>query len=78
MSCVVRVQHGRIDAAVQLVREIMRRFQIRPYDESTGQGELRYLQLTAAGSETSGFRAQCDAAASVQVLSHLCSLKATC
>lgn len=63
-----RVQHPRLNAALQLVREAVQHLGIRPYDEASGRGELRYLQLTAAGSETSGWMAQQDSQASVQVL----------
>ena len=64
-----RVQHPRINAALQLVREAIQHLGICPYDEANGVGELRYLQLTAAGSEATGWKAQQDPDASVQVLS---------
>jgi len=38
-----------------------------PYDEESGKGMLRYVQLTAAGGEASGGRAQLDALATIQV-----------
>lgn len=49
----------------------MRELRIQPYRENTrgggGSGELRYLQLTAIGSQNSRPAAQHDAFASVQV-----------
>ncbi|KAK9861316.1 hypothetical protein WJX84_012131 [Apatococcus fuscideae] len=63
-----RVQHPCINAAMQLVREAVQGLGICPYNEAIGTGELRYLQLTAAGSEFSSWQAQQDAQASVQVV----------
>ncbi|KAK9866708.1 hypothetical protein WJX84_007859 [Apatococcus fuscideae] len=63
-----RVQHPQLDVAVELVRQAIRQLQICPYDEASGLGDLRYLQLTAAGSKASGWQAQHDDAASIQVV----------
>ena len=52
---------------MDLVRSVMQACQICPYDEASGQGELRYLQLTAAGSEASCRKAQNDPHAAIQV-----------
>ena len=64
------MQHLQLDVAVELVRQAIRQLQICPYDEASGLGDLRYLQLTAAGSKASGWQAQHDDAASIQVLTH--------
>ena len=50
-----------------MVRDAIQQLRISPYDESSGRGDLRYLQLTASGSEISNWLAQNDPTASVQV-----------
>ena len=45
----------------------MRRQSITPYSEHNGRGELRYLQLTAIGTQPDRPAAQSDPLASVQV-----------
>ena len=45
----------------------MRRQSITPYSEHNGRGELRYLQLTAIGTQPDRPAAQHDPQASVQV-----------
>lgn len=42
-----RVHAPVINETVQLVHEAMAACRIRPYDEASGSGQLRYLQLTA-------------------------------
>ncbi len=42
-----RVHHPAINDAVQLVHEALAACRIQPYDEASGTGQLRYLQLTA-------------------------------
>lgn len=39
-----RAHHPAINAAVDLVKDVMVKLQIVPYDEETGEGELRYIQ----------------------------------
>ncbi|GAQ86573.1 S-adenosyl-L-methionine-dependent methyltransferases superfamily protein [Klebsormidium nitens] len=39
-----RAHHPAINAAVDLVKDVMVKLQIMPYDEETGEGELRYIQ----------------------------------
>jgi len=41
------VHHPAINEAVQLVHEALAACRIQPYDEASGTGQLRYLQLTA-------------------------------
>jgi hypothetical protein len=45
----------------------VRRLGITPYSERSGRGELRYLQLTAVGTQPDAPAAQDDPQASVQV-----------
>lgn len=40
-----QVHHSSINKGVAIVRNMIREEQIHPYDESTGNGELRYLQF---------------------------------
>ena len=40
----IRAHHPAINAAVDLVKDVMVKLQIMPYDEETGEGELRYIQ----------------------------------
>jgi hypothetical protein len=47
----------------------VRRQSITPYSEHNGRGELRYLQLTAIGTQPNEPAAQHDPQASVQVRS---------
>ena len=41
------MHHPRINEAVELVLKVMKEQKIWPYNERTGAGELRYVQLTA-------------------------------
>lgn len=59
------VQHPRLNDAAALIAEACSRAGIRAYDETTGEGELRYVQLTAVGRD--GCRADLDPDAAVQV-----------
>ncbi len=46
----------------------MQQLRLAPYDEASGRGVLRYLQLTAVGREAAGLRAEEDSeGAGVQV-----------
>ena len=47
-----RVHHPRINEAVDLVLQVVKEQQIWPYNERTGAGELRYVQLTANTRES--------------------------
>lgn len=47
-----RVHDPAINEAVQLVHEAMAACRIQPYDEASGSGQLRYLQLTAVDAAT--------------------------
>lgn len=66
-ACRRRVHHPRLNEAVDAVRRSVQRLGIRPYSERTGRGELRYLQLTAVGSQRAAPAAQRDSQAAVQV-----------
>lgn len=57
-----------MNEAVDAIRGMLRRLRIVPYDERTGAGELRYLQLTAVGTQAGAPAAQRDPRASVQVI----------
>lgn len=61
-GCVV--QHPRLNDAAALIASACERAGIRAYDETTGEGELRYVQLTAVGADG---RADLDTDAVVQV-----------
>ena len=61
-GCVV--QHPRLNDAAALIASACARAGIRAYDETTGEGELRYVQLTAVGADG---RADLDPDAAVQV-----------
>eukprot|EP00884_Botryococcus_braunii_P006108 jgi/Botrbrau1/15499/Bobra.43_2s0116.1 len=64
-----RIQHPRINGAAELARLAAVEVGITPYDEASGTGDLRYIQLTGAGDQSSSFpSAQMDAKASVQVV----------
>lgn len=40
-----KVHHPKINEAVELIKEKIKQEKIEPYDEATGKGELRYIQL---------------------------------
>lgn len=40
-----RIHHPHINEAVEKIRHLMMCHQLRPYQEETGQGDLRYIQL---------------------------------
>jgi hypothetical protein len=61
------VQHPRINEAVEAVRAATTDLRVPPYAESTGRGSMRYLQLTAVGSDAAQPAAQHDPRALVQV-----------
>ena len=63
---VCRVQHPRINEAADAVRAAVAELRVPPYVESTGAGALRYLQLTAVGSDPERPTAQRDPRALVQ------------
>ena len=75
LSC--RIHHPRLNDAAQLVLSAVKELGVRPLDEATGQGDLRYVQLTALHSSclqspvgpTAQLRAEADPAAVVQVSS---------
>lgn len=73
------MHHPRLNEAVEAVRVSVRRLGIAPYSERTGAGELRYLQLTAVGSQPGAPAAQCDPHAALQVGGHgRCGLEHIC
>lgn len=53
---------------MEAVRQAAAALGVRPYDEASGSGSLRYLQLTAVGSDPLRPVAQTDPAARVQVI----------
>ena len=73
------MHHPRINAAVEAVRACLKELRVAPYREarsggggrgggtSSSGGELRYLQLTAVGTQEGQPAAQEDPLASVQV-----------
>ena len=61
------VHHPRINDAAALIVDTARRLGISPYDEATGAGELRYVQLSAVASEAAG-TADRDPMAAVQIV----------
>ncbi len=61
-----RVQHPRINEAAEAVRAAAADLRVPPYVESTGAGALRYLQLTAVGTDPESPAAQHDPRALVQ------------
>ena len=65
------IHHPRINAAAEAVRAAANSLAVQPYSEFNGQGQLRYLQLTAAGRESCGYRADRDAGAPIQVSTSL-------
>lgn len=48
-----RAHHPRINAAVELLKEGIRELGVQPYDEDSGDGELRYVQLSITTYDTS-------------------------
>eukprot|EP00192_Tetraselmis_astigmatica_P004593 CAMPEP_0117666122 /NCGR_PEP_ID=MMETSP0804-20121206/10195_1 /TAXON_ID=1074897 /ORGANISM="Tetraselmis astigmatica, Strain CCMP880" /LENGTH=479 /DNA_ID=CAMNT_0005473621 /DNA_START=209 /DNA_END=1648 /DNA_ORIENTATION=+ len=64
-----RVHHPRINEAVLLIERIARQLNVTPYDEVSGSGDLRYIQLTASARTYAAtpHQAQHDPFASVQV-----------
>lgn len=62
-----RVHHPRLNEAVEAIRRVVRRLCIIPYSERSGKGELRYLQVTAIGTQLRAPAAQRDPHALVQV-----------
>ncbi len=67
---VCSIHHLRINEASEAVCQAVNRLGIEPYNEKTGKGALRYIQLTAAGGEASGRRAEQDPLATVQASPH--------
>ncbi|GAX79586.1 hypothetical protein CEUSTIGMA_g7027.t1 [Chlamydomonas eustigma] len=64
-----RIHHPRINQAAHLIKQLILQLKTAPFDEASGSGVLRYLQLTAVGSPESGFRAEEDIhGAGVQVV----------
>ena len=61
-----RVQHPRINEAAEAVRAAAAELRVQPYVEGTGAGALRYLQLTAVGTDPERPAAQHDPRALVQ------------
>ncbi|GJP58627.1 hypothetical protein CLOP_g812, partial [Closterium sp. NIES-67] len=48
-----RAHHPRLNAAAAVVRSVINDMGIEPYDEETGQGMLRYIQLALTTNDTS-------------------------
>jgi tRNA/tmRNA/rRNA uracil-C5-methylase (TrmA/RlmC/RlmD family) len=63
-ECVVH--HPSINRAAAAVVEAANRLGVKAYDETTGKGRLRYVQLTAVASDNAG-RADLDPDAAVQI-----------
>ena len=63
-ECVVH--HPSINRAAAAVVEAANRLGVKAYDETTGKGRLRYVQLTAVASDDAG-RADLDPDAAVQI-----------
>ena len=62
------VHHPRVNDAAAAVERACRELGIRAYDEATGEGDLRYVQLTAVASEARGhLTPDRDPSASVQI-----------
>lgn len=62
-----QVHHPRISTVCTVIRNTLESTGVRPYDEDSGGGDLRYVQLTAVASKVECFAEQ-DANASVQVV----------
>ena len=65
--CIPRIHHPRINKAIDLIRQVANTLQIPPYDELDGKGKLRYVQLTAAGTDPGAPNAHLDPYACIQV-----------
>ena len=64
-ECVVH--HPSINRAAAAVVEAANRLGVKAYDETTGKGQLRYVQLTAVASSDDVGRADLDPDAAVQI-----------
>jgi tRNA/tmRNA/rRNA uracil-C5-methylase (TrmA/RlmC/RlmD family) len=48
-----RAHHPKINSAVQLLKEAIRELNVQPYDEVSGVGDLRYVQMALTSYNTS-------------------------